>query len=172
MLASVIFRVACKQRTRGVQLRMGLHKGSPGEFRTTQSLPLGALLNGLKGLGMRFLGPEFSVVSSRLGICLVLLGKSEPGGSSCMWGCIKAPLGSSLVLKAFLWGRVWMGEKGSESVFWGPSFQSSPMPARPIFSVARKERTRRVQLRVGLHKGSPGEFSCTQSLPLGALLDG
>ncbi|WP_348234526.1 hypothetical protein, partial [Salmonella enterica] len=35
-----------------------------------------------------------------------------------------------------------------------------------------KERIRRVQLHVGLRKGSPGEFTCTQSLPLGALLDG
>uniref|UniRef100_A0A8B9SGK0 Uncharacterized protein n=1 Tax=Anas platyrhynchos TaxID=8839 RepID=A0A8B9SGK0_ANAPL len=38
--------------------------------------------------------------------------------------------------------------------------------------VAVKEQIRRVQLHVGLHKGSPGEFTCTQSLPLGALLDG
>uniref|UniRef100_A0A8B9T8U9 Uncharacterized protein n=1 Tax=Anas platyrhynchos TaxID=8839 RepID=A0A8B9T8U9_ANAPL len=65
-----------------------------------------------------------------------------------------------------------MGERGSECVFWGPSFQLSPMPARDIYSVARKERTWKVQLHVGLHKGSPGEFTCTQSLPLGALLDG
>ena len=46
------------------------------------------------------------------------------------------------------------------------------MPARDIFRIAMKERTRRVQLRVGLQKGSPGEFTCTQSLPLGALMDG
>ena len=65
-----------------------------------------------------------------------------------------------------------MGERGSESVFWGPSFQSSPMPARAIFRVAVKERIRRVQLHVGLHKGSPGEFNCTQSLLSGALLNG
>ena len=65
-----------------------------------------------------------------------------------------------------------MGERGSERVFWGPSFQHSPMPARAIFSAARKERTRRVQLHVGLHKVSPAEFTCTQSLPLGARLDG
>ena len=89
-----------------------------------------------------------------------------------MWGCIKAPLGSSLVPKAFLWGHFWMGERGSESVFWGPSFQSSAMLARVIFRDARKQRIRRVQLHVGLRKGSPGEFTCTQSLPLGALLDG
>ena len=89
-----------------------------------------------------------------------------------MWGCIKAPLGSSVVPKAFLWGHFWMGERSSESFFWGPSFQSSPMPARAMFSVARKVRTWRVQMRVGLPKGSPGEFSCTQSLPLGAPLDG
>ena len=89
-----------------------------------------------------------------------------------MWGCIKAPLGSSVVPKAFLWGHFWMGEWGWECVFWGPNFQSSPMPARAICSVTRKERTRRVELHVGLHKGSPGEFRCTQSLPFGALLDG
>ena len=89
-----------------------------------------------------------------------------------MWGCVKAPLGSSLVPKAFLWGHFWMGEKGSQRISWGLIFQSSSMPARAMFRDARKQRTRRVQLHVGLRKGSPGEFSCTQSLPLGALLDG
>ena len=89
-----------------------------------------------------------------------------------MWGCVKAPLGSSLVPKAFLWGHFWMVQRGLKRFFCGPSFQSSAMLARDMFSVAQKERTRRVQLHVGLHKGSPGEFSCTQSLPLGALLDG
>ena len=84
-----------------------------------------------------------------------------------MWGCVKAILGSSVVPEAFLWGHFWMGERGSETVFCGvfwkafsERFQSSPMPARAMFSVARKERTRRVQLRVGLYKGSPGEFTC------------
>ena len=61
MLARVIFRVARKQRTRRVLLHVGLRKGSPGHFTCTQSLPLGALLDGRKGLGMRFLGPEFSL---------------------------------------------------------------------------------------------------------------
>ena len=89
-----------------------------------------------------------------------------------MWGCVKAPLGSSLVPKAFLWGHFWMGERGLKRFFCGPSFQSSAMLARVIFRVARKERTRRVQLHVGLGKLSPAEFRCTQSLPLGALLDG
>ena len=89
-----------------------------------------------------------------------------------MWGCVKAPLGSSLVPKAFLWWHFWMGEWGLKRVFFNPSFQSSAMLGRVIFRVARKQRTRRVQLHVGLHKGSPGEFTCTQSLPLGALLDG
>ena len=89
-----------------------------------------------------------------------------------MWGCVKAPLGSSLVPKVFLWGHFWMGEKGSQLISWGLIFQSSSMPARAIFRDARNQRTRRVQLHVGLHKGSPGEFTCTQSLPLGALLDG
>ena len=56
--------------------------------------------------GARF----FSGLPCRLGLYLVLLGKSEPGRSSCMWGCLKAPLGSSLVPKAFLWGHFWMGE--------------------------------------------------------------
>ena len=88
-----------------------------------------------------------------------------------MWGCIKAPLGSSLVPKAFLWGHFWMGEWGLKRFFCGPSFQSSAMLASVIFRVACKQRTRGVQLRMGLHKGSPGEFTCTQSLPLGALLD-
>ena len=89
-----------------------------------------------------------------------------------MWGCVKAPLGSSLVPKAFLWGHFWMGEKGSQRISWGLIFQSSSMPARAMFRDAQKQRTRRVQLHVGLRKGSPGEFTCTQSLPLGALLDG
>ena len=89
-----------------------------------------------------------------------------------MWGCIRAPLGSSVVPKAFPWGHFWMGEWGLKRIFWGPSFQSSAIMARAIYIVARKERTRRVQLHVGLRKGSPGEFTCTQSLPLGALLDG
>ena len=88
-----------------------------------------------------------------------------------MWGCVKAPLGSSLVPKAFLWGHFWMGEKGSQRISWGLIFHSSPMTARATFRFAQEQRTRRVQLHVGLRKGSPGEFSCTQSLPLGALLD-
>ena len=89
-----------------------------------------------------------------------------------MWGCIKAPLGSSFVPKAFLWGHFCMGERGLKRFFCGPSFQFSVMLASVIFRVACKQRTRGVQLRMGLHKGSPGEFSWTQSLPLGALLDG
>ena len=89
-----------------------------------------------------------------------------------MWGCINAPLGSSLVPKAFLWGHFWMGERGLKRFFCCPSFQSSAMLARIIFRVAHKQRTWRVQWHVGLRKGSPGEFSCTQRLPLGAFLDG
>ena len=88
-----------------------------------------------------------------------------------MWGCVKAPLGSSLVPKAFLWGHFWMGKWGLKRFFCGPSFQSSARRARAILRVAVKERIRRVQLHVGLHKGSPGEFTSSQSLPLGALLD-
>ena len=65
-----------------------------------------------------------------------------------------------------------MGETGSESIVFGPIFQSSPMPPWDIFSFAVKERIRRVQLHVGLRKGPPREFTSTQSLPLGALLDG
>ena len=89
-----------------------------------------------------------------------------------MWGCVKAPLGSSLVPQSFLWGHFCMGEMRSEHISWGLIFQSSSMPARAMFRVARKQRTRRVQLHVGLCKGSPGEFTCTQSLPFGAHLDG
>ena len=55
-----------------------------------------------------------------------------------MWGCIKAPLGSSLVPKAFLWGHSWMGERGLKRFLCGPSFQSSAMLARVIFRVALK----------------------------------
>ena len=88
-----------------------------------------------------------------------------------MWGCVKAPLGSSLVHKAFLWGRFWMGEKGSERISWGRIFHSSLLTARDTFRFPQEQRTRRVQLHVGLRKGSPGEFTCTQSLPLGALLE-
>ena len=89
-----------------------------------------------------------------------------------MWGCVKAPLGSSVVPKAYVWGHFWMVQWALQRFFWGPVFQSSPMPARDIYTAARKKRTRRVQLHVGLHKGYPAEFSCTQSLPLGALLHG
>ena len=88
---------------------MGLHKGSPGEFTCTQSLPLGALLD---------------------------------------------------------------ERKGSKHVSWCQIFQKSSMPAKDKLRLARKQRTRRVQLHVGLRKGSPGEFSCSQSLPLVTLLDG
>ena len=63
MPASDIFRVARKNRTRRVQLYVGLRKGSPGELSCTQSLPLGAILDGLKELGTRFQGPDFSLVS-------------------------------------------------------------------------------------------------------------
>ena len=61
---------------------------------------------------------------------------------------------------------------GLQRIFRGPSFQLPPKPAWAIFNVARKQRTRKVQLHVGLRKGSPGEFSCTPSLPLVTLLDG
>ena len=88
-----------------------------------------------------------------------------------MWGCVKAPLGSSLVPKAFLWGHFWMVQRGSQRISWGLIFQSSAMLARARFRDARKQRTRLVQLHVGLHKGSPGNFRYTQSLPLGAPLD-
>ena len=67
-----------------------------------------------KGVCNAFSGARFfTLLPCRLGIYLGLLGKIEPEGSSCMWGCVKAPLGSSLVPKAFLWGHFWMGEKGS-----------------------------------------------------------
>uniref|UniRef100_A0A8B9QT89 Uncharacterized protein n=1 Tax=Anas platyrhynchos TaxID=8839 RepID=A0A8B9QT89_ANAPL len=98
MPARDMFSVARKERTRRVQLHVGLHKGSPAEFTCTQSLPLGALLDGPRGIAMRFLMPAFSVFSH--------------------------------------------------------------------------SRNRRAQLHVGLHKGSTGEIICTQSLPLGAHLDG
>ena len=64
-----------------------------------------------------------------------------------------------------------MGEKGCDRISWCLIFQSSSMPARDEYSVAKKQCTRRVQLHVGLRKRSPGEFSCTQNLPLGVLLD-
>ena len=62
MPARDMFRDARKQRTRMVQLHVGLRKGSPGEFSCTQSLPLVTLLDGAKGLATRILGPNFSVV--------------------------------------------------------------------------------------------------------------
>ena len=109
LTARATFKFAQEQRTRRVQLHVGLRKGSPGEVTCTQSLHLEAL---------------------------------------------------------------WMGEKGSRHISWGLIFHSSPMTARATFRFAKEQRTRRVQLHVGLRKGSPGEFSCTQSLPLGVLLDG
>ena len=89
-----------------------------------------------------------------------------------MWGCVKAPLGSSLVPKAVVWGHFSVVQRGSQRISWGLIFHSSPMTARAIFRFAQEQRTQRVQLHVGLCKGSPGDFTCTQSLPLGALLDG
>ena len=65
-----------------------------------------------------------------------------------------------------------MGERVFECVFWGRIFNSSPIPTRAMIRVTRKDRTQRVQLHVGLRVGSPGEFTCTQILHLGALLDG
>ena len=65
-----------------------------------------------------------------------------------------------------------MFELGLYHIFCGPSFQSTARRARVIFRLAVKERIQRVQLHVGLRKGSPGEFTSTQSLPLGSLLDG
>ena len=62
MPARGIFSVDPKQGTRMVELHVRLRKGSPGEFISTESLPLGALLDGRKLLGMSFMGPEFSVV--------------------------------------------------------------------------------------------------------------
>ena len=112
----------------------------------------------------------FSLHPLRLGLYLGLRKKSEPGGSSCMWGFKKAPLGSSLVLKAFLWGHFWIGEKDSQRISWGLISHSSSKPARDMLRNGPKNRTRRVQLHVGLRKDSPGEFSCTQSLPLVTLL--
>ena len=74
-----------------------------------------------------------------------------------MWGCIKAPLGSSLVLKAFLWGHFCVGEMGSESVFWSPSFQLSPFPARAILELFGNSE----------HGGSSCMWGCIKA-PLGS----
>jgi hypothetical protein len=65
-----------------------------------------------------------------------------------------------------------MGERVFERVFSGPIWTSSPMLGRAMFRVAQKERTQRVQLHVWLREGSPGEFSCIQSLPLRSSFDG
>ena len=89
-----------------------------------------------------------------------------------MWGCVKAPLRSLVVPKAFLRAHFWMGERGFERIFSGHILNSSPMPGRDKFRVVQKQETERVQFHVGLREGSPGEFSCTQSLPLGELLVG
>ena len=89
-----------------------------------------------------------------------------------MWGCVKAPLGTSDVPKAFLSGHFWMVQRCSDYISCGLSFHTSPMTATATFRFAHEQRTRRVQLHMGLRKGSPGEFTCTQSLPLVTLLDG
>ena len=80
-----------------------------------------------------------------------------------MWGRLKAPLGSSLVPKAFLWGHFCMIQRGSQRISWGLIFHSSPMTARATFSFAHEQRTWRIQLHVGQCKGSPGEFTCTKA---------
>ena len=76
-----------------------------------------------------------------------------------MWGCVKAPLGSSLVPKAFLWGHFWMGKWSLKLFFCGPSFQSSAMLARGIFRVAVKSE----------HGGSSCMSGCVKA-PLGSSL--
>jgi len=89
-----------------------------------------------------------------------------------MWGCVKAPLGNLVLPKAFLRAHFLMGERGFERLFSGHIFNSSPIPGRVMVRVAQKERRQRVRCHVGLREGSPGEFICPQSLPLGELMDG
>uniref|UniRef100_A0A8B9SH40 Uncharacterized protein n=1 Tax=Anas platyrhynchos TaxID=8839 RepID=A0A8B9SH40_ANAPL len=128
MLARDIFRVAHKQRTRRVrlhvglrkgspgefkrtwrvQLHVGLHKGSPGEFTCTQSLPLRALLDGPRGIAMRFLRPAFSVFS----LCV----KAE-GPVSCGAGPVAFQLYQILPLGALL-----DGPRGIAMRFLRPAF--------------------------------------------------
>jgi len=86
------------------------------------------------------------------------LRKSSSGEFSCT---------QSLPLRALFDGGKRLGTR-----FLGPFFHSSPMPGRAMVRVAQKERSRRVQLHEGLCEGSPGEFTFTQSIPLGALFDG
>uniref|UniRef100_A0A8B9TGH3 Protein Wnt n=1 Tax=Anas platyrhynchos TaxID=8839 RepID=A0A8B9TGH3_ANAPL len=130
MPARAIFRCARKQRTRRVQLHVGLRKGSPGEFSCTQSLPLWALLDGPKGLATLFLGPDFSVFSMPARGIFRFARKIEPGGSSCMWGCVKAPLGSSHCTQSLPWGLFWMVQMGSQLFSGGLLFQSLPFGFR------------------------------------------
>ena len=77
---------------------------------------------GERGLKRFFCGPSFQSSAMLARVIFRVAVKSEPGGSSCMWGCVKAPLGSSVVPKAFLWGHFWMGELGILSHFLGPEF--------------------------------------------------
>ena len=87
-------------------------------------------------------------------------------------GLREAPLGSSVVPKAFLWGHFWISERGLECVFLGPLCNSSAMTGLAVFRFAQKETRNRVQLHVELRECSLGEFCCSQSLPLRAHLYG
>ena len=66
-----------------------------------------------KGARNAFSGARFfNHLPCQLGLYLGLLGNSEPGGSSCMWGCIKAPLGVLLYPKPSFGGTFgWSKEK-------------------------------------------------------------
>ena len=76
-----------------------------------------------------------------------------------MWGFVKAPLVSTLVPKVFLWGHFCMVQWGLQRISWGLIFHSSPMTPRDTLSFAQEQRSRRVQLHVGLRKCSLGEFT-------------
>ena len=111
-----------------------------------------------KGACNAFSGARvFSLLLCRLVRYLGLLVNSEHRGSSCMWGCVKAPLGISLVPKAFLWGHFWMGEWGLKRFFCVPSFQSSAMLARVIFRLLVNSE----------HVGSSCVWACIKA-PLGS----
>ena len=67
--------------------------------------------------------------------------------------------------------RVWVIVRVSVSFRIRVRFKFS-VTVMDTFRIVWKWRRHRVLLCVGLRKGSPREFRCTQRLPLGALFDG
>ena len=132
----LMIRVCRKERRQRVHGHVGLREGSPGEFSCTQILPLGHFWLGKRTLYAFSRALFLICIPCWVELCFWLLRKGEDRGSSCMFGCVKAPLGSSFVPKVLLWGYFWICESVFECVFWDPIFHSSQIPGRAMLRVA------------------------------------